>query len=344
MRKLLVAVCDTDEVYRDRFVAYLVEHRPGQMGVFAFSVPDLFFEEGERQSFDLVILGNGFEEAREAVEEQGIPFVMLRDYVPQMAEEHRRGERLRFAEVFRYQPMEGILHEMQVLTGGHMSAEATAGAFAAKMEVIGVYSPVRHEMQMPFATVLAEYLAETRKVLYINLMACSGFLQVYGLEGEYDLGDVILRLRDRRIYPETFLRSVYERKPFYYIPPFGNPEDLGDLTEKDYLELLEFLAEQTDFEVVIFDFGEELKGFAGMLEQCTNIYCLVRNGYFFECQTKCFLEYLDSKAGDELRERLHIVNLPFSAKQIRGGSDVQRQLSWSEFGDYVREFLMGGTK
>lgn len=341
-----MAVCDTEDEYRDRFVTYLVEHRQGQMAVYAFSAPEVFAEAAKEERFDLVVLGSGFAGIEKEVEEQRIPLLFLRDTMPQKVAEqgdYLKGEVSRKAEVFRFQPMDGILHEIQVLTGQWMVGNTTRDIMTAEMEIIGVYSPVRHEMQMPFATVLAEFLAERRKVLYVNLMGHSGFLELYHLERGYDLGDVILRLRNKRLSQEMFLRSVYQMDRVYYIPPFGNPENLHDFTGKDYKAFLAFLAEQTDFDVVVLDFGDGLGEFAGMLEQCTSVYCPNRTGYFFECQINHFLEYLALEAGEYMRERLQMVNLPFSARQIRGGSDVQKQLSWSEFGDYVRRVLTGGA-
>lgn len=352
MSKLAVAVCDTEDGYRDRFVTYLVEHKSGEMTVHSFSAQDLFLAATEERQFDIVILGKGFEEAAGAVRELGIPVLFIQETVPERVAEvsayrtescgYQTKECGACAYTFRYQPMEAIWHEMQALAGGKQRVAAEMRTLMEEMEVIGVYSPIRHEMQMPFAMVLSELLSENRKVLYVNLMEHSGFLEIFQLAGEYDLGDILLRLRNKRLDSEAFLRSVYGIERMYYIPPFVNPENLHDLSLDDFLAFLAFLKEQTDFDTAVFDFGEGISRLAGILEYCTTIYCPVKMGFFFDCQMNCFLEYLDAEAGTEFRERLHVVNLPFSAKRIRGGGDVRRQLLWSEFGDYVRNYLTGG--
>lgn len=352
MSKLAVAVCDTDDGYRDRFVTYLVEHKSREMTVHAFSAQELFLDAAEGRRFDIAILGKGFEEAEGTVRALGIPVLFIQETMPERVAEssgYQAGppddqamEYGTCAYAFRYQPMEAVWHEIQTLAGGKKRETAEMGTLMEGIEVIGVYSPIRHEMQMPFATVLSEMLSENRKVLYVNLMEHSGFLELFQLAGEYDFGDIILRLRNKRLHPEAFLRSVYGIDRMYYIPPFVNPENLHDFSMEDYLSFLAFLEEQTDFDTVLFDFGEGLSRFAEMLEHCTTIYCPVKTGFFFECQMNHFLEYLDVEAGAEFRERLHVVNLPFSAKRIRGGGDVRRQLLWSEFGDYVRGYLTGG--
>lgn len=343
MSKLVMAVCDTDDGYRDRFVTYLVEHKSREVTVHAFSVLEAFLEALQEQKFDVAVFGRGFAKAVDIVKEAGIPLLLLQDTVPQQVREgldYFAEQQVACGNAFRYQPMDGILHEIQVLTGGRRLEAAEAVAMVSGMEVIGVYSPMHHEMQMPFALVLSELLAEKQKVLYVNLTKYSGFLELFHLSGEYDLGDIVLRLRNKRLHPETFLRSVYEMDRVYYIPPFSNPENLHDFLMEDYLAFLGFLQDRTDFDVVVLDFGDGVGRLAEMLGYCTGIYCPMKTGYFFECQLDRFLEYLDKETDGEVRERMHRVNLPFSAKHIRGG-DVRRQLLWSEFGDYVREQLMG---
>lgn len=344
MSRTIVAFCDSDDMYRERFAAYFVEHRQGKFTVHAFSVPELFLDTLKEQVFDIVVLGNGFDGAKQTVIKQGIPLLLLSETVPErMMDEHAEPtqEENSCARIFRYQSMEGILHEMQVLTAGRTET-AESEPEGTRMEIIGVYSPVSHEMQMPFSVVLAEYLSQTKKVLYVNLLKYSGFLELFGLAGEYDLGDITLSLRNKRLTPDTFARSVYQMDDVNYIPPFGNPENLHDFMPEDYFAFLEYLEEKTDYEVLIVDFGDVSEHLVKMLRRCTCIYCPVKSGYFFECRMNRFWKCLERGGEGALKERFLAVNLPFSAKHIRGGGDVRRQLLWSEFGDFVRAYVMGG--
>lgn len=377
LSRIEVAVCDTDTEYRDRFVTYLIEHRAGEYAVHAFSSPELWAKRSEEKKIDVAVCGMGFAEAGRAAAARGIPVLFLRETMPKVQEEPgmvaeaggyrvvgtekyqsaeaeypsiRAEDRLtgaeeypsavRAADVFRYQPIEIILHEVQVLLG---VPEKRRQSMTAGTEVIGVYSPICHEMQMPFSLVLARTLAEKRKVLYVNLMEHSGFLELFGLTGGYDLGDVVLAIRRNRFPEDVFLKGVYEAEGIHYLPPFDNPEDLMEFSVTDYDAFLEFVERQTDYDALVIDFGAGMRELARALEACTSIYCLMKNGYFYECQMNHFLRYLAREQGEEMKERLHVVQLPFSAKKIRTGIDVYRQLLWSEFGDYVREYLAGGA-
>lgn len=343
MNKISLAICDTDDNYRERFAAYLLERQADKFSVHMFSGTEHFLPALQEQKFDAAILGQGFETAEKALQERQIPTLLLLDTMPELVAEdaaYMTQESEKRVVLFRYQPMDAILHEVQALAGTGLLADPDPKRLG-RLEVIGVYSPILHEMQMPFSLVLAEKLAERRKVLYINLMCHSGFLELFGLPGRYDMGDIILRLRNKRLFSETFLKCLYESNRVNYIPPFRNPEDLRGYTSEDHMALLEFLEESTDFETVIFDFGEGTEQFAEVLGSCRTIYCPMKAGYFFECRLSEFLLYLEKSSASAVRESIHILNLPFSAKQIRGGGDVRKQLLWSEFGDYVRSYLGG---
>ncbi|MGN0140938.1 MAG: hypothetical protein ACI4AD_01825 [Roseburia sp.] len=345
MSKIKVAVCDADEGYRRRFVTYLMEHRREELEVYAFSLPALLLQELETTVFGVVLLGEGFEEAIPKVQERKIPLLVLAEEVPMRVAETSdfgQAEQTLTSRVFKYQPMDHIMHEMQVLTGGSALKPKSECAMLPGMEVIGVYSPVKHEMQMAFSAIFAAIMAEKRKVLYINLMEHSGFLELFGLTGEYDLGDIVIRIRKNRLLPEIFLRSVYEMGEVSYIPPFRNPEDLLEFKWEDYQALLKFLEEKTPFEMVIIDFGQGLDCFPQMLSTCSSVYCPVKTGYFYECRKEQFLNYVRTATGEALEEKLHFAELPFSTKAIHGGTKVFEQLMWSEFGDYIREYLTGG--
>lgn len=345
MNKTEVAVCDANDVYRERFVAYLIEHRLGEFAVHAFSTPESFLEWIEEQRPDVAILGEGFATTKDMVKKWGIPLLLLEESeVGQVSEEegYYVGQQTPCASVFRYQPMDVILHEMWVLTGARGREAPSSVVTSGNLEVIGVYSPMRHEMQMPFSVVLAEALSEKRRVVYVSFMAHSGFCELFGLSGGYDLGDIFIRLRNRGLSQETFRRSVYEMEGIYCILPFGNPEDLRQISVLDCKGLLDFLEEQTDFETAVLDFGVGIEGFGEILGYCDIVYCLTKSGFYYDCQLRDFTDYLNCQSTGQIGDHLHVIALPFSGKQIHGGGDVLRQLLWSEFGDYVRKCVTGG--
>ena len=335
MHKLDVAFCDTNETYGERFAAYLMEHKAKKFTVHLFPEPELFLQKIKNEKYDLVLLGSGFLELGEQADLLGMNVLILSENMPGKQPEKKR------TVILKYQPMEMILHEIMVATGGKKTGKEILTDRMAKLEVIGIYSPIGHEMQMPFSMVLTSALAKQGRVLYINLMQNTGFAQLFDSQAEYDIGDLTLRLRKETIESEQFFRSVYEMGDFSYVAPFRNPEQLGEFQMNDYQKLLAYLEKNTKFDTVLFDFGTGIHSIAAFLEECSSIYCPIKEGYFYECQKAEFIHYLEQEKPDGIPERLQFVNLPFTAKGIRGGGNMLDQLIWSEFGDYIRDFLAG---
>lgn len=343
MHKITIAFCEAEEAYRGRFVTYLMEHKAEEIAVHAFSDVRHFVEEAKHCKFDVILAGSGFFELAQALWERQFPVLYLTEERQLVAETvNYQEENKNMPRVFRYQSMESIVHEIIVVSQKNVSHNVTELRLW-NMEVAGVYSPCAHEMQMPFSMMMAgQQTAAGKKVLYINLIACSGFIELFDLEGERNMGDLLLKLRKHRLSAETFYQCVYQTGGISYILPFYNPENLREMTIEDLTAIIEFVENATDFDMVIIDFGNGLEEFSKMLELCSVVYCPMRQGYYYECRKNHFIKYLSEAAEENLQERLCFVDLPYTAKGIRGGMDVLHQLTYSDFGDYVRNYLEGG--
>lgn len=343
MRKLIVAFCDIDKAYCDRFVTYLMEYKVQEMEVHACSEPAILSEQLKQYKFDAVLAGEEFLTVREQLSECCTPVLWLTQQRPQEqpAEDLCSDcNAIREVFIFKYQPANQILHEMQVLLAGTCPVSKRRGLDSG-VEVIGVCSPVRHEMQMPFSVMTALTLSQEQKVLYVNMMEYSGFSHLFSERVDCDLGDVISCLRNKRLNAQTFMRSVYELNQFSFIAPFLNEAQVEEVTANDILLLLKFVSRETPFQKVILDCEAGMPALVEVLFMCDSIYCIHKTGYFYECQIEQFLQYLQIAGGEQLKERMHIVNLPYTAKGIRNSGSILEQLQWSDFGDYVRNYFSG---
>ncbi len=345
MHKITIAFCEEEEEYQERFVTYLMEHKAEEIAVHVFSDVKHFVEGAMHCQFDLVLVGSGFLTLAKALWERRFPVLYLAEACSQVGEAGNYQDGCeKMPCVFRYQSMETILHEIIALSQKSILRDGNEYKLL-HTEVIGVYSPCGHEMQMPFSMVLArQQAAAGRKVLYINLIACSGFVELFDLEGERDLGDLLIKLRKGRLKPETFYQCVYQSEGISYIAPFYNPANLREMTMEDLTAVIAFIVQNTDFEMLLLDFGDGLAKFSEMLKLCSVVYCPMRQGFYYECRKNHFMKYLEETVGERFGQQLCFVNLPYSAKGIQGGMDVLRQLNYSDFGDYVRSYLEGGKE
>lgn len=178
-----------------------------------------------------------------------------------------------YESIYKYQSADHILKE--ILCHYAEYARPVAGMFYGKkeFEVHGVYSPVGRCGKSALAEALAGKFGKNKKTLLLDLQSFSAIQEQLG-EGElWDLADMIYFLRQGK---KTFLYKlgsiVRSKGTFDYILPMKTPADLRSVTLAEWTELLEKLASDSDYHVIVIDFGSDVCGLFGLLSQCTKIY------------------------------------------------------------------------
>ena len=287
--------------------------------------------------FQLFVLGSGYEEVLARIKATRVPILVLTEYVHSYVCETVETVDERVAYTSKYQSMDVITKKMQTMAEAAWKVGDRSMAFR-ELEVVGIFSPVKHEMQMLFSLLYAKNMGRDRKVLYINLLEFSGFSEIFG-DTEYDLGDAILQVREPTVRVERLLESVYEGEDFSYISPFVNPENIKEVSAEDVKGLLKVIEEYTDYQTVILDIGINIRDFTEVFLACSKLYCLGKMGYLFEAQIRQFLSYLEKVVDEAFLERINRIELPGQVKVTCGGTNLLEQLDWSEFGDFVRAKL-----
>lgn len=334
MTKKKVAVFDADKRYRERFADYLMSYKAAEMELAVFSSITFLKEALETEQFHLLVSGTGDEAVLVAAKGRHIPVLVLTEYVQSYVREVIDMIDEEVLYVSKYQSMDAITKQMQLMMDTK-EKEGEMSGINRKLEIIGIFSPIRHEMQMLFSMLYAKNAARRDKVLYLNLLEFSGFSEIFG-EAEYDMGDVVLQLRDGADHDKGMEECIYEEEMFSYIPPFLNPENVREITSTDVKCLLEWIAKNTDYRIVVLDVGMNVNEFAKVLLSCTKVYCLGKKGYLFEVQMRQFEAYLERLGGDTLGERIVTLELPGQVKAVCGGTHLLEQLDWGELGDFVR--------
>ena len=335
MSKIKIAIYDVDKGYRERFADYLMSYKAEEMEIFVFSGEQYFFEALDVDKYHLFVLGNGYEAVLSRVKILKTPTLVLAEYVQSFVRESIESVDEQIVFTSRYQSMDVITRQMKLMTEKARGNERT-NLIVAEKEIIGIFSPVKHEMQMLFSLLYAKCSAKPGGVLYINLLEFSGFSELFG-ETEFDLGDIILLLRDGCVSSEMLHKCIYDMEGFSYISPLKNPESMKEITGEDISRLIDVVSRYTDFKTVIIDMGICMSDFVEVLIQCSTLLCLSKSGYLFESQTKQFFSYLEKMIDEAFLERIQMIPIPYNAKSVHGGVNLLEQLNWSEFGDFVRE-------
>ena len=334
MAKIKVAIFDTDKGYRERFADYLMNHKASEMELSVFTNEQYFYDALDVDKFHLFVLGGGYETVLVRTRMLKVPILVLTEntygYVKETIE--MLDEQVVYTS--KYQSMEMIIQKMQVLADTRHNYDDVR-VLCRNTEVVGVVSPVSHEMQWLFSMLFARNAAKERKVLYVNLLEFAGFTEIFR-DMEYDLSDAVLQIREKEISEVRLRACIYEMDGFSYISPVINPENVREITGADVGRLLDAVTEYLDYQMIVVDIGLNVAGFADILPLCDRVFCLEKRGYLFETRTRQFFSYIERAVEEGFVERVHRLEIPGQAKIICGGMNLLEQLDWGDFGDFVR--------
>ena len=116
MTKMRVAIFDTDKGYRDRFADYLMSYKAAQMELAVFTSTAFLNNALEVDRFHLLVLGKGYEEVLVKVRKLHVPVLVLTEYTQSFVKESSEMLDEQVVYVSRYQSMDGIIKQMQLMT------------------------------------------------------------------------------------------------------------------------------------------------------------------------------------------------------------------------------------
>ena len=178
-----------------------------------------------------------------------------------------------YKTVYKYQSAEQIWKEILGYYADY--AAPVAGIYSGKkeFEVHAVYSPIGRCGKSTLAKVLAKHFGKSKKTLLLDLQSYGASPEQLGEDVLWDLSDIIYFLREGR---KTFLYklgSIVQSKNGYdYVLPMKSPADIRSVTPAEWTELLEKLAADSDYQIIVMDFGYDVCGLLQLLSQCTRVY------------------------------------------------------------------------
>lgn len=261
----IFAICDTEKRYAVKLMEAFCEKKNFGFQVHAFSeVEELELFAQQTQIEVLLISGKIMSETISRLNIGKI--ILLSDGEVYEAFSD-------YESIYKYQSAEHIMKEIlcyyaeyaRPVTGMHYGKQ--------EFEVYGVYSPIGRCGKSALAESLARCYGKEKKTLLLDLQSFSALKEQLSEQELWDLADIIYFLRQGK---KTFLYKlssiVRSKTSFDYILPMKTPADLRSVTLAEWTELLEKLASDSDYRVVIIDFGNDICGLFQLLSQCTKVY------------------------------------------------------------------------
>ena len=318
MEKFSVLLCDKDSSYIRAVVRFLVTSQK-QISVAAFTEEEAF--QKATGDYDLALLGEEFlhlyVENQTEVRIKQILFLSS-----------KAGERMESHETFyKFQNMTALLEK--ICTMNMRKKTDHAGEVAKKT---AIYSPIYHDLRLPFALTYAHICSAERKVLFLDLENFSPLSDLITSESaKKDLYDVIYLM-------ESYRGEAFDITPFIFtyegigmLPTFQNPENIAEITEEQWSNLFNCI-EQSGYTLVVL-FEQLLQGSEELLSDFDDVILLGRpEDYFLPAQQKC-MDLLQNMMQAPV---VHEVKLNMSAYGLVEGTYSLRHLMEGNLGSFVR--------
>lgn len=303
MNVKVLAVCDAEKQYAIKLMEAFCEKKNSGFQVHAFSdVVELEQFAAQTRIEILLITGRLMSESLHHFDIGTI--ILLSD--GEIYEEFSDYE-----SIYKYQSADHILKEVLCYYAEY--AKPVTGMYCGKkeFEVHGVYSPVGRCGKSTLAKALAGNYGKNKKTLLLDLQSFGACQEQLGEEEIWDLSDIIYFLRQGK---KSFLYKlgsiVQARNNYDYILPMKTPADLRSVTLAEWTELLEKLSTDSDYQIIVMDFGNDICGLFQLLSQCTKIYIPMLSDADSKRKIRNFEWILKDENFEKVMEGMHKIILP----------------------------------
>lgn len=330
MKKRIFAVCDQEAAYAYGLMEYIYDRQGEEFEVHAFtSVKSLCSYAREQPVAVLLISAQAM--CRE-VGELSVEKVMI------LSEGELLEELSGYPAVYKYQASDSLIAEVM----GYYAEESgpkPSVKWKRRMELIGIYSPVRRTLKTSFALALGQILARDKGVLYLNLEDYAGFEGLMGKKFKTDLSDLMYFVKQGRDGILYQLQSIVQNiNNLDYIPPVFLPGDLRSVTMEEWKRLFAELSSYSSYEILILDMDGQTECLTELLDLCGRIYMPIREDGMSLAKLDQYEQVLKIQGREEILHKTRKLKLPFHSS-FGPKEQYVEQLVWGEFGDYVRGMI-----
>lgn len=328
--KEIMAIYDTDFSYAKRFADFTNEKNDLHFQTIPFGELRKLQEYANQHPLGILLLGD-------VVEAEVLKEINTRNVVRlgELGSKIEQGEIV----VHKYQSAEQILREVMFhCQDGRMEAEEVLGPTCT---MIGVYSPIHGCGKTGFALTLAQILAKSQKVLFLTLEHFSGFETLFSCEYQKGLSELLFQWKSNGHNPFVLGSVIHYFGDLAYIPPVSYPEDLKLFSGKEIGSLLEKLAKESGYEVLVVDFGETGES-VETLNPCQMLYIPMKEDPISKIKLEAWKSYLEELGENQILKKSKFLKLPMVKYEQTSG--YLEALLWGQLGDYIRSLWKGQGK
>lgn len=327
MNRRILAICDLETEYADRFADYLQDKKGLPFEVRVFSDASQLVEFcGSHEVGTILISEAAYCEQVMRLKE--IHIIILNESGNIVYPE--------YLNVDKYQPAENIIREVMCYYTEKEEMQLPDVMTRTHTRLIGVYSPVKRSLQTTFALTLGQLMAKKSSVLYLNFESYSGFERILDRSFGMELSDLIYfckHTKSKLLYRvESMIEKVGELN---FVPPFFSVVDLNMISGEEWKELLVQLCEKCNYDYIILDLSDNMRGLFEILRMCETVYTTLCEDRMAEAKAEQYERLLKVSEYTDVLQKTKKCRLPqFHHLPVR-----MEQLVSGELAEYVKDLM-----
>ena len=336
--KQIMAVCDCEKQYAFRLAEYFNRQQSLPFEVMAFDNRKKL--ENYLQTQEVAVLLIEEELFFQGETDLKIPQIVLlkngqaEEYTDRVSEE---SDYQAYPGIYKYQSAKILTRQLlEICIESSRIRLLPCMQTHADKTLIAVYSPVGRCLQTSFSLVLGQLLAKDKKCLYINMEPYSGFHSLFGKQYEQGMTDLLYFLPKGRERFLLKLKSMTESiGQLDYIPPAYSFLDLMDISIETWQLLIQTLVEQTDYDVILFDLSDHIRGLFEILSACDHIYTIIKKDGIAMAKLDQYEQILSYTNHEAILDKTKKFQIPVFKELPR---QLER-LPYSELAEYVKRLI-----
>lgn len=328
MRRQRIIICDTDSAYVQALSTYFVSALR-DTEIASYSKVERFLEDDG--NYDVALLGREFIEALGGTAEMRDRFGQIFMLTGDINESNSNGD---YGIVYKFQKMQLFMENVRQIRRDPQAALNHAGK-----QWTGIYSPMRHELQLVFALAYCRQKQEAepeKRLLFLDLEENSLFSELVDAQATKNVTDYLYLLECEGVTEEELLGCLIHYEGFACLPPVKHFQELltiGSLRWEKFFDSIATLG----FDEVIVLFDGAFRGTEELFGRLQDLLLLVRDGDFYRKYDRQIYSFLKEKRRPMMvREAV----LPLSGANLSDGTYQFEQLLDGNLSKYVKQALM----
>ncbi|MCT4542042.1 MAG: AAA family ATPase [Vallitalea sp.] len=304
MVKFNVLIADCDKGYTNAISQYLSTWEETDYNIISFTEKQLLQEYLKTEKTDILLISPELLTENINLSNVQVTIINTPDRIPESL--------LSYPYINKYQPGDKIARELINIFSKYCRDEIVINNNNINSTIIGVYSPIGGIGKTTVAVEIGkQYALNGYKTLFISLEELSSYISLLDCDFSNNFSDLLYHLKQKNknlIMKIEGLKNVDKYSGMNYFCPVSCYMDIQEISINEWIELLEYIRNNSDYEKIILDFNSSVnEKNIKILKECDKVIMLINNDKMAQIKINQLYKNLDILGIEDLSNNVDIL-------------------------------------